>query len=483
MAGKAKAPRVFWDENTQRWRCRFTHEKRRYEFSNSALKQQQQAEAARWSATMVADVLAGRWGKPIQGSDPHAKLSQVGAAYLLEKSGGEISAETAELRKMHLATHLVPSFPRLSDVTRSSLASYQARRLKEVTYETVKKELSTLRQVLLFAQTHGWISEIPKFPDRPGKSKGTRHKHGSTGHTSGVTVAMVQAMLPYLPEFSRRSRLDGRRWPIRGLVEILYESGLRPGFWFRFRVGTHWKRGWSTLKITADVDKNRWGREVPLTPRAIEILESLPYDESGRMFDDRDFRSTIRKAAAKVMPPELARRFHLNDLRHIRTTEMTSTGNLLGTQFLVGHLRVTTTNRYVHASMADAEKVVAQLSVDCGAVTGAEPPPEHARWCDAPPDAALFGCAKERTRTSTGVTPPAPQGAVSIEFGVISHDLQNAEARLETPETAHSGAVPQNGVAAWALAYAADRFDLLPLAPLLGDHLRAVPELFAGGVR
>src|SRR5690606_172624 len=125
-----------------------------------------------------------------------------------------------------------------------------------------------------------------------------------------------------------------------------------------------------------------------------------------------------RKAAREVMPKELADRFHIHDVRHVRTTALMTTGNPIGVGYLVGHAQVTTTNRYAHQNEAPARDVLEALEArtaraDSGAESGAPEAPEGTGVCDPMPSAAVSSCAKERTRTSTGVTPPAPQAGAS----------------------------------------------------------------------
>ncbi len=129
-------------------------------------------------------------------------------------------------------------------------------------------------------------------------------------------------------------------------------------------------------------------------------------------------RSLLRSTARKLgLPEEIAERIKPYDFRHARITEMANTGSLLGAGYLAGHKQATTTNRYSHANQRQALEVVEQLAArsgaDSGAISGAENKTTEARPRGPAPEERLFSCAKERTRTSTGVTPLAPQASAS----------------------------------------------------------------------
>jgi site-specific recombinase XerD len=451
MAGKAKAPTVTWDATNKRWRSRFSHDKKRWEFTNSHIEERDVAGAHKWLATCVSDVVAGRYQRHVNGTDPAARLSAAAGKYLEQVTGGEITDKTAGMRKIHFRKHLVPAFRKLSDINQASLATYQANRLKSVRYETVKKELSSLRQVLLFAKEQGWIADVAPFPKRPKKSQGTNHRLGNKGHTPGVTAETVRALIPHLPEFSRRSRIDGVQWPIRALVEVMYETGLRVGFWREFKVGVHWRKGWRHLHITEASDKNRWRRDVPLSDRAVEILEATPVQKDGQMFAVRDFRESIRGAALKVMPAEVAKSFHLHDIRHARTTELLElTGDLPGVGFLVGHKQVTTTNRYAHQNAKSAATVMARVNLgqkDSGTDSGTEPEKRNADPETGSAFSAVSTLCEGEDSNLHGSYPASTSSGLGSKKAAKSRRVRGTEGAEGTPKRAHVGTKTQDAKA------------------------------------
>ena len=111
------------------------------------------------------------------------------------------------------------------------------------------------------------------------------------------------------------------------------------------------------LVITDDIDKVRFGRELPLTDVARVALESACAG-NGPIFGDRNYRDQLKKAAARVLPPEKAKTFTGYDLRHARATQWAETGNLVGVAYLLGHKQVTTTNKYARPNWAAAKRVL-----------------------------------------------------------------------------------------------------------------------------
>lgn len=375
MARPTGAPKLEWDEKKKHWRLRFSWQKRRYDFNCSTIPKKAKAQAHYWSEARVTEVKSGKWdAQVIEGSDPNASMELIARAFLAERTGGLITEDWAKTQKLHLEKHILPNFKRLSDVNKGTLSTWQANRLKVVRWETVKKERSTLLQLLTFAEEKGLIGEVPRFPKKPAKSLGTRHPQGRLGPTKNLTAEMVERLILQLPEFSRLDK-HGVRWPLRNYIAVMYETSLRPTFWERFRVGKHWSPGDKEIQISDDADKNRWARPVPLTKTAMAILEATPVQEDGRMFSARDFRVSLRKAAVKLkLPKEVQERLTMYDMRHQAiTTFANSSGGVLGAAYLAGHKQITTTNKYSHANQEHAARTIAALSGSGGGSGGVVP--------------------------------------------------------------------------------------------------------------
>lgn len=117
------------------------------------------------------------------------------------------------------------------------------------------------------------------------------------------------------------------------------------------------------LIITDEIDKIRFGRELPLTDGARAALDSV-CPEAGIIFGKHDYRDQLEKAAAVALTPEKAKTFAGYDLRHARATQWAESGNLVGVAYLLGHKQITTTNKYARPNRAAAERVLLVIK-DC----------------------------------------------------------------------------------------------------------------------
>ena len=128
---------------------------------------------------------------------------------------------------------------------------------------------------------------------------------------------------------------------------VAFKTALRPETLNCLKAPDHYVRGAATLNITDDIDKARFGRVLPLTEEARAALDAVCPD-SGLIFGAHDCRNQLGKAANAVLDEQRAKTFTAYDLRHHRLTQLAEGGNLLGTAFLAGHKRATTTDRYLH---------------------------------------------------------------------------------------------------------------------------------------
>jgi site-specific recombinase XerC len=149
---------------------------------------------------------------------------------------------------------------------------------------------------------------------------------------------------------------------------VHYETGLRSSTLDRIRVPQHYVKGQRVLKLTPDVDKARFGREVPLTRRARRILDyligKLGPDFEGPIFGTadgagHDYRKHIARAAFKILPREVAVSFCAAHLRSARITHLLESGaNIVGVKHLVGHKHISTTDRYVRSGFRAATDAI-----------------------------------------------------------------------------------------------------------------------------
>jgi integrase len=235
-----------------------------------------------------------------------------------------------------------------------AIARLMSARLKKVTRKTLRKEFWALRAFLTWlVDVAGLLDAVPTFPKVPKRATGVR-----SGRQREKVVELSQPQV--------REILVALTDRARPRYTLMAETGLRPETIDSLSVPEHYKRGAKQLHITPDIDKNRFGRDLPLSPGARAVLDSVA-GKSGLIFERtargnskryiEDFKAAVEACG---LPKETAP----YDLRHALGTHAVeaSGGNLTGVAFLLGHLQVTTTNRYVHSSERSAEDVLASIA-------------------------------------------------------------------------------------------------------------------------
>jgi integrase len=316
-----------------------------------------------------------------------------------------IDPETADLYRLHMHTHLIPHFKTAHEIQPASVAAYGRARLRKVKRTTVQKERSTLRGFLFWCEEQKLLSSLPDFPTLPKRATGTAWHQRRRGVATDLSPEECHELIEKLPQWSR-PRGNVGSYPIRARFIVAYETSLRPATLDALSVPEHYSRGAPTLRITDAIDKARFGRDLPLTPAARAALDGA-IRGSGLIFGDHDYRYPLTKAAKAILPAHKARTFTAYDLRHARLTELAEGGNRTGTAFAAGHRRVTTTALYVKPGFRAAERALglADSTRD-----------SHPQRLVGQKKLLIesSSCAKERTRTSTGVTPLAPQAITTV---------------------------------------------------------------------
>jgi len=296
-------------------------------------------------------------------------LSDVAAKWIPAIRGSTHASNTATLYELHLRAHLIAFFERLDNVSTGTIGEYQRTRLKEVTRATVIKERSTLASFLSWCKEQGLIPFVPEFPPIP---------KGALGHRAGarkqkavdVSPEQVARFLAALPEMSIGKIRQSHRFPVRARYIVAWETGLRPSTLDKLSVPEHYKKGQRDLVITDSIDKARFGRSLPLTEAARAALDSV-VTKKGLVFGRRCYRMYV---SAARLAAEMPAGFSPYDLRHGRALALTeASGNLPGVAFLLGHRKLTTTDRYLRATRRAADAVLASVApaqTDSGAYVG-----------------------------------------------------------------------------------------------------------------
>ena len=275
----------------------------------------------------------------------------------LSQIESEIAPETWKTYQGYCSNHFLPFFESADRITASSAEDYSRMRLRAVTRSTVAKELSALRNFLSWAERRHEIDEAPLVRNPPKRSTGTAFKGGQRDKVRvSLTSEQAEAIIDFLPD---RTPVAGH--PIKALFTVIWDTSLRIGTMWRLEVPKHYKRGDDVLRISQDVDKSRYARSLPLTPRAQRTLDAI-CPKQGLIFHHFEYRRILAQAARKVLGTEHeAKHLSAHDFRHAALTHMAAVGSdLTAIGHIAGHKNATTTALYVHNSEAAARRAVAR---------------------------------------------------------------------------------------------------------------------------
>ena len=361
MGGRTEAP---WSlrQLGAVWYVRFRHAGRRHEYSTG---ERERAGAEVHAALIFAKVVSGEWQRQerVEASPalPPFSLEDAVDGWIShqESSHDETTCKTWRQYGARWVTFFGDDLHAV-DWPRAS-ARYMSERLRVVLAKTVRQELSGLRGLLGWAHDEGHLPELPVVPSVPRKAVGVR-------------AGKQRAKSVHLEPDEIVRWLEAMPAKVRPRYVLMAETGLRPRTLDLLRTPQHYTRGSAVLQITADIDKNRFARTLPLTAAARAVLDArldeLTNEDEGVIFGASRWIASVKKAAVVAKLPR-AKEVSPYDLRHgLATHALEASGNLSGVGYLLGHLQATTTNRYLHTTQRAAHEVLAAFRPP---VSGEEP--------------------------------------------------------------------------------------------------------------
>jgi integrase len=227
---------------------------------------------------------------------------------------------------------------KLTDITPEVIAHWVRVRHAGHKPGSVKRSLVTLAAILNMAYKHDWLPKPPKVPMPKVDDERTRR----------LTE----------PEVERLLAAAKRRAPhlVPMIVFMLY-TGARTGEAARCT----WEQidlGRKTVLFTTRKGGKTRRRIVPLHPKALAVLLSLPHRE-GRVFRRRDGQPWtigtngnfpgLHKTLRQVINAAGIEDFRPYDMRHTFATNVLDAGNdIRDVQELLGHTSLVMTQRYTH---------------------------------------------------------------------------------------------------------------------------------------
>ncbi len=362
MGRPSKGWRLHRKPGRRVWSVKFRHEGRDYELGTG---EEDEPVAARKAAELYAGVVSGNVTIDDKRRANRLEARPLGpvAAGWIASIESSLDRETVDAYARYYNAHFAPFFPSVESITAAKVGDYVRARLRVVLAKTVKKERGALKQLAEFAglQTHDW-------PTIGKKTTGTRNKHAGKGRVD-LSPDEVTRILAALPE-RRRSRGDNARLakrgvgtctaghPVRARYVLMYETSLRPETLDLLSVPEHYTKGATHLTIADEIDKARFGRQVPLTSTARAALEAIAPD-AGPIFGRFRNPKTLRNAArAAGLDEGRASRITPYDFRRARLTHLAESGALAAAQWMAGHKKISTTAIYARGSLRAAEEAI-----------------------------------------------------------------------------------------------------------------------------
>jgi len=269
---------------------------------------------------------------------------------------------------------------RLDTITPDKLEPWKARRLKKVRRETVNRDIASLRaalsraEKLLTVKKKGFTFENPLADvELLQVDKNREPVRALTAEEKGDLITALTAR----DDDKRAGRHRGNRWRVeRRIAEmpgigkfadvltpaviVSLETGLRRGELFALQWPSVDFRG-KSLRVEGETAKSYETREIPLNKVALSTLRDwwlqLGQPDSGYVFSQNDmpiqdlkksYHGVLAKAGIERRPAK-GQSVNWHSLRHTFGT-LLGAANVDGTTImkLMGHVKLSTTQRYLH---------------------------------------------------------------------------------------------------------------------------------------
>jgi len=278
---------------------------------------------------------------------------------LLERYEREVAAgmKSAPVVHYHLARftddlgHL-----RLSGLTPLELTGWRDERLRFVKPATVRRELQTLGSVLTWARKDLLIPmpENPVSAIRLPPAAKARDRRLEDGEEARLLESLKDHAAPV--QGAKRSgnyRVGTRNIWIKPLIELAIETAMRLGELLALR--------WENVNLKEQTaylpdTKNGESRTVPLSTRAVALLESLPSKGvDGPVFQVSS--QAVKQAWSRALKRAGIKDLRIHDQRHEATSRLAEKlPNLIELAAVTGHKDLRMLKRYYHPRAADLAK-------------------------------------------------------------------------------------------------------------------------------
>jgi integrase len=293
------------------------------------------ADAERWAKQVEVDMQKGSYTNLVLAE--RTTLGELIDRYIAEVIPTMRGALEDRFRLKALQRRTLSKLS-MTALTPAKIAEYRDQRLTQVSSGTVIRELAYISSIINQARREWGINidnpiRLVRMPQSP------------QGRNRILNEAERLLILDELvPRPTRRVSM----W-MKPLVEFALETGMRRGEMLALT--------WTNIDLinrTAflPLTKNGESRTVPLSSKAIQILESLSRSIKGQVFPIKP--EAVAAAFIKATRRAGVKDFHFHDLRHTAITHLaTKLPNLIELAAVSGHKSLAMLKRYYHPTAKD----------------------------------------------------------------------------------------------------------------------------------
>lgn len=296
------------------------------------------SEAEAWASTVESEMARGVF-RSYQEAE-HTLLIE-----LLERYRKEVTSQkkgwVQESSKLRVISRYPLAQYAVARIGGKELAEYRDCRLQEVSPKTVRDELVVLGHVFKVAM-QDWGIVLPHGNPIDSVRK---PKIGNNRRDRRLNPEEEIRLLQACKEYGE---------PLPSIVMLALETGMRRGE----IASLHWNHiNLKTRVVHLPETKNEESRDVPLSSKAAGVLNALPRNISGRVFEMRpdSITQAFNRACKRAGIEDL--RFH--DLRHEATSRFFEKGfNPMQVAAITGHKTLQMLQRYTHLKAENLAKML-----------------------------------------------------------------------------------------------------------------------------
>lgn len=313
-------------QRSGRWQARIT----RRGFAPETKTFNSREEATRWARSIETDMDRGSFTS--RSDAERTTLAEVLLRYAEEVSPTKRGGFDEAIRLKAMARNRLGKMS-MASLSPKAMALYRDARLRDVVPATVVRDFAMLSSVINHSRREWGIAITNPVAL-------IRKPSAGQGRTRILDIDEETRLLSALKPAGRRSY-----W-VAPIVTLALETAMRRGE----LLGLRWEHIDLVRRVAClQMTKNGKPRVVPLSPRALDTLRSLPRNLDGRVFaiTHMALHAAFRKACVRAG----IKGFRFHDLRHAATTRLAEKlPNIIELMAVTGHSDPRMLARYYHAN-------------------------------------------------------------------------------------------------------------------------------------